>query len=187
LASIPVRFSQEAGFWPEKMNYSGECGRRAMSQHLSINDCVDNWLRSVAAARPFEDVPYRGLVRSYVSPYIGFTPIAELSDRIFLDWYTDLEALGATREDTETARDLVAAALSRAVREGNARAGQDILPRIPEALSFRARWEQKLRIVRREHIDKPPRVGHRLHVRIRTFGRRLRRLPKGQLDLFRPE
>lgn len=158
---------------------------RTMRHHLRIDDCVDNWLRSVAAARPFEAVPYRGLVRSYVAPYIGVTPIAELSDRIFLDWYTDLEALGATREDAETARDLVAAALSRAVREGTARDGQDILPRIPDALSFRARWEQRLRIVRRGRINKPPRVGRR-HVRIRTFGRRLRRLPKGQLDLFRP-
>ncbi|HXX38710.1 MAG TPA: hypothetical protein VEP50_11315 [bacterium] len=158
-----------------------------MSQPFSVDDCVENWLRSLAAARPFEAIPYRGLVRSYVSPYIGLTPIAELSDRIFLDWYTDLEALGATREDAETARDLVAAALSRAVRDGNACDGQDILPRIPEALSFRARWEQTLRVVRRRHIDRPRRASHPLRVKIRVFGRRMRHLPKGQLDLFRPE
>ena len=110
-----------------------------MSRHFNVDDCVENWLRSLATVRPLEAVPYRGLVRSYVSPYVGSTPIAELSDRIFLDWYTDLDALGATREYAETARDLVAAALSRAVREGTAREGQDILPRIPEALSFRER------------------------------------------------
>ena len=55
------------------------------------------------------------------------------------------------------------------------------------ALTFRARWEQKLQIVRRRHLDKPIAVGRRLRATIRTFGRRLRRLPKGQLDLFRPE
>jgi len=158
-----------------------------MSRRFSVDGCVENWLRGLTAARPFEAIPYRGLVRSYVSPYIGSTPIAELSDRIFLDWYAALEALGATREDAETARDLVAAALSSAVREGHARVGQDLVPRIPDALTFRARWEQKLQIVRRRHLDKPIAVGRRLRATIRTFGRRLRRLPKGQLDLFRPE